>query len=134
VDLSALLDELRLQLSACRAAPVAVDLFGSMARGEARADSDVDLGVLGGCDAHGVPDPAVSAAADAVSRRYGRPVDVVALDHAPVDLVARVLRDGILVLESDRERRIEFEVAARNAYFDLLPMLRRYRRRAIRSA
>jgi hypothetical protein len=45
-----------------------------------------------------------------------------------VDLVHRVLRDGVLLLERDRSARIRFEVRARNDYFDLLPHLRRYRR------
>ena len=60
----------------------------------------------------------------------GRRVDVVVLDTAPPDLVHRVLRDGILVLDRDRSKRIGFEVAARNAYFDLKPFLDRYRSRA----
>jgi len=53
---------------------------------------------------------------------------VVVLNDAPADLVHRVLRDGVLVLETDRSARIRFEVAKRNEYFDLLPILRRYRR------
>ena len=54
----------------------------------------------------------------------------VNLDSAPPDLIHRVLRDGILVLDRDRAARIRFEVAARNAYFDLKPFLDRYRGRA----
>jgi hypothetical protein len=65
-----------------------------------------------------------------LERLLGRPVQVVALNRAPVDLVHRVLRDGILVLEVDHSARVRFEVKARNEYFDLLPFLRRYRRRA----
>jgi hypothetical protein len=38
------------------------------------------------------------------------------------------LRDGILLYERDPAARIRFEVQARNAYFDLLPYLRQYRR------
>jgi hypothetical protein len=49
------------------------------------------------------------------------------MNEAPVDLVHRVLRDGILVCESDRNARVSFEVRSRNEYFDLLPYLRRYR-------
>jgi len=45
------------------------------------------------------------------------------LNDAPPDLVHRVLRDGRLVLESDRTARVRFEVSARNAYFDVLPTL-----------
>ena len=50
------------------------------------------------------------------------------LDSQPPDLVHRVLRDGLIVLENNRSTRIRFEVNARNAYFDILPTLRRYRR------
>lgn len=55
-------------------------------------------------------------------------VDLVVLNAASPDLVHRVLRDGILLLERDRPARIAFEVRARNAYFDLQPVLARYRR------
>ncbi len=41
-----------------------------------------------------------------------------------------MLRDGILVVDRDPSRRIEFEVRRRNEYFDLLPVLREYRRAA----
>ena len=50
------------------------------------------------------------------------------MNGAPVDLVHRILRDGRLLVERDRSARIAFEVRARNEYFDLLPMLRLYRR------
>ena len=46
----------------------------------------------------------------------------------PVDLVHRILRDGILLYEGDPSARIRFEVRARGEYFDLLPYLRQYRR------
>ena len=58
----------------------------------------------------------------------GRPVEVVVLNTAPADLVHRVLRDGILVLDRDRPARIRFEVQSRNEYFDLAPLRRLYRR------
>jgi hypothetical protein len=47
-----------------------------------------------------------------------------------LDLVHRILVEGILVHERDRSRRIAFEVRARNEYFDMLPILERYRKRA----
>lgn len=57
-------------------------------------------------------------------------MQLVVLNNAPVDLIHRVLRDGEIVFEADRSARIRFEVAARNEYFDLLPVLRRYRKMA----
>jgi uncharacterized protein len=107
----------------------AVYLFGSLARGTARDASDIDLGVL-----FRVVPPATLLGQPfelqaSLSRELGKPVDVIVMNTAPVDLVHRILRDGRLLLERDRSRRIAFEVRARNQYFDLLPILQRYRRR-----
>ncbi len=45
-----------------------------------------------------------------LEERLGQAVDLVVLNRAPVDLIHRVLRDGILVYERDRSARIRFEV------------------------
>lgn len=110
------------------AAPVAAYLFGSVARGEAAADSDVDVAVLFDCElpktlAH----PSIRLAG-VLEKTLGRPVQVIVLNDAPVDLVHRVFRDGRLLLDRDPACRVRFEVKARNEYFDLLPVLRRYRK------
>jgi len=106
---------------------VAVYLFGSQARGTATPSSDVDVGVLY------LEDPpaaleglALDVEAD-LERSLGVPVQVVALNRAPVDLIHRILRDGRLILDRDPSRRIRFEVRARNEFFDLQPVLARYR-------
>jgi predicted nucleotidyltransferase len=109
---------------------VAVYLFGSVARGQDRPNSDVDVGVL-----YRAPLAATLLAqpyADEaqLSDLFGKPVQIVAMNQAPVDLVHRILREGVLLLDRDPSARIAFEVHARNAYFDLLPTLRRYRDRA----
>jgi len=114
-------------LGAVRPDVFAAYLFGSRARGTARADSDVDVAVL----VRGEPPATLEGMgmdiqAD-LERALGRAVDLVVLNRAPVDLVHRVLRDGRIVLERDRSARIAFEVAARNRYFDMQPILRRYR-------
>lgn len=107
---------------------VAVYLFGSEARGTARKASDVDVAVLYTAKPPPTLDGLPLELEGELERLLGRAVQVVALNSAPVDLVHRVLRDGKLVAEADRAARIRFEVAARNEYFDLLPMLERYRR------
>ena len=69
-----------------------------------------------------------------LAEALGCRVDLTVLNTAPANLVHRVLRDGDLVLERDRSRRIRFEVAKRNEYFDLQPIRDEYRRSAIRRA
>jgi predicted nucleotidyltransferase len=107
---------------------VAVYLFGSQARGHARPDSDVDLALL----YRTTPETTLLSQPyelEAVlSSRLGRPVTCTVLNTAPPDLVHRVLRDGIIIAEADKSRRIAFEVKLRNEYFDLLPTLRQYRK------
>ena len=106
----------------------AVYLFGSEARGTATPTSDVDVAVLFGSVRPGTLAAQPYELEDDLAGWLGRPVQVIVLDGAPPDLVHRVLRDGMLVAERDRSARIRFEVAARNAYFDLKPFLDRYRR------
>jgi predicted nucleotidyltransferase len=106
----------------------AVYLFGSTARGTRRPASDVDLGLLfrkPPTDKYSAEHFDLEAELTAA---VGLPVQLVVLNDAPADLVHRVLRDGILLLQPDASARIRFEVAKRNEYFDLLPHLRRYRR------
>jgi uncharacterized protein len=105
----------------------AVYLFGSVAKGTSHAASDVDIGVL-----YQHPPPSTLLAqpfaeeAD-LTERLARRVQIIVMNRAPADLVHRILRDGMLVLELDKSRRIAFEVRSRNEYFDLLPVLREYR-------
>ena len=106
----------------------AVYLFGSVARDVARPESDVDVGLLLATP----PPPTLEGlpldSADALERHLGRHVDVVVLNTAPADLRIRVLRDGQLVFEGDARTRVRYEVATRNEFFDLEPILREYRR------
>lgn len=119
---------LRAHFEADPVRPAAVYLFGSAARGEARPDSDVDVGVLYGGERVAGLEALRLDVEGALQRKLRRPVDLVVLDQAPVDLVHRVLRDGVIAFEDDRAARVRFEVRARNEYFDLLPFLRRNRR------
>ena len=105
-------------------------VFGSVGRGLSQPSSDVDIAVLYAL----APTPTVSGPKASMRAELesllGRPVDLIVLNEAPVDLVHRVFRDGEIVYETDRRARIDFEVAARRQYLDLLPVLRRYRESA----
>jgi predicted nucleotidyltransferase len=104
-------------------------LFGSVARGTARPDSDVDVGVLY------QEDPPRTLAGigqvfnleEDLTEATDLPIQVVNLNNAPVDLIIRVLRDGKLLVGHDSLQRVDFEVRSRNEFWDLEPYLRLYR-------
>lgn len=108
---------------------VAAYLFGSVARGTDSSNSDIDVGILLRTAPSSGLNDLRSELEGHLERALGRRTQVVILNNAPPDLLHRVLRDGRLLVERDRAARIRFEVRARNEYFDLLPILKRYRRR-----
>lgn len=107
---------------------LAVYLYGSRARGDSKAGSDLDLALLLAAPPAATLRSVARDVEAAVERALRIPVEAVVLNRAPADLVHRVLRDGLLVLDRDRAARLRFEVRARNEYFDLAPLRRLYRR------
>lgn len=103
-------------------------LFGSLAKGNARQTSDIDVAVL-----------FKEAESKKVDRFFwtldiaaqlesltGHKVDVVDLSGAPLSFIHQVLKTGEILVESCPARRVEFEVRARREYFDMLPYYQRY--------
>ncbi|HTG31432.1 MAG TPA: nucleotidyltransferase domain-containing protein [Thermoanaerobaculia bacterium] len=103
-------------------------LFGSVARGTAGPKSDVDIGILY------LEDPPLTLEGmgfrleGEIESLLRVPVQVVVLNYAPVDLTIRVLRDGKLLVDRDRPKRVRFEVKTRFEFLDLEPYLKMYRR------
>ncbi|MEK6734955.1 MAG: nucleotidyltransferase domain-containing protein [Pseudomonadota bacterium] len=64
-------------------------LFGSMATGKARADSDIDLGLL--AQAPLTADFTLKLI-QAIGAEFGRPVDIVDLYHVPEPITGQVLK------------------------------------------
>ena len=129
MDSETLTGQIREALTQSATPLICAYLYGSWARGEAGIASDVDVAVLLDEDTpKGLLGPLARLRGE-LERSLGREVDLVDLRTAPPDLIHRVLRDGILVIDNRPDERIAFEVAARNAYFDLLPYLQEYRRR-----
>jgi predicted nucleotidyltransferase len=93
---------------------LAIWLFGSRARGTARPDSDVDLGVL--CDPPlGIERPRWI---DVLSRESGIEVDVIDLAIANATLAWEVVTSGRLVVERDELATEAFLRRARYAAED----------------
>lgn len=103
-------------------------VFGSHARGTARATSDVDVAVL----------PSVSAPEDRIALRRGfiaalsrhlaaDRLDVVLLDEAPPVLAFAVLKQGRLALCRDELALHRFRVATYRCHCDYEPVERFFR-------
>jgi predicted nucleotidyltransferase len=103
-------------------------LFGSVARGTPRPGSDVDVGVLFQEDQPQTLEGLHFDLEWEMEKLLRIPVQLVVLNRASVDLIVRVLRDGKLLVERDRSKRVRFEVKSRFEYWDLEPYLRMYRK------
>jgi len=103
-------------------------LFGSVARGTAGPGSDVDVGVLYEEDPPLTLEGLGLRLEGDLESLLRRPVQLVVLNHAPVDLAIRVLRDGKLLVDRNRSKRVDFEVKTHFEFFDLEPYLKMYRR------
>ena len=64
-------------------------LFGSMATGKARADSDIDLGLLAQAP---LTAELTLQLIQAIGAEFGRPVDIVDLYHVPEPITGQVLK------------------------------------------
>ena len=100
-------------------------LFGSQARGDATARSDVDVAVYVDEVALNAPgfgyESELGATLQAALRRSD--VDVVVLNRAPPLLYYRVLRDGIRLLSRVPTETTGREGRALSRYYDYIPQL-----------
>ncbi len=128
MELEALIGKLRARLAGSGPELVAAWLYGSVARGTARHDSDVDLALLYRSPLGPELDTPASRLEVSLEEELGREVQVLVANSAPPDLLHRVLRDGVLLLDRDRRARILFEVRTRKEFFDMQPIFELYRR------
>ena len=109
---------------AARKEVLAAYIFGSVASGRARRDSDVDIAVLVSDkimrgDSWKYRLESISSLVDALCRDD---VDLILLNEAPPLLAHRVLSKGKLILERSASARVAFQVRTVNRYLDTQPM------------
>ncbi len=101
---------------------IAAYLFGSLAQGRARPQSDIDVAILLVPMDSGAAFDRRLRLMEQLRPYADREVSVVVLNIAPPILQNQVLRHGRLLYERDRLARVEFEVRAGQVYADLKPM------------
>jgi predicted nucleotidyltransferase len=94
-----------------------VVVFGSVARGQARPDSDVDIGILGGGFW-----PQLELGSRVAARLHREP-HVVDLAEAGELLRFEIARDGICLFDDD-DAWPRFQAEAMIAYWDFAPILK----------
>jgi len=114
----------------------AVYLYGSIVKNRVRADSDIDVAIL--------PSPRIDdfERLELISKiqsiftslflKIGFKQDVSVLDlrgkYSSLQLLYKVITEGLLVFERDISQRLEFENAVKREYFDFVPFLRLLRK------
>ena len=75
-------------------------LFGSMASGRARADSDLDIAVAAKCALSVAQKIALT---QALAEKTGRPIDLVDLKTVPEPLLGQIVQHGRRLMGSDTQ-------------------------------
>jgi len=106
---------------------VAAYVYGSVMRGTPLPHSDIDLAVLLSEQLTGYARLQLELAiqADLEEVCTLAPIDVRALNDAPLLIQGRIIQTGVRVYEKDRVARVAYEVIIRKKYFDYLPLAQR---------
>lgn len=110
-------------------------LFGSHAEGLATPASDVDVGVLFSRDTLPLPENKTelyNALYDVFTDMFDmsgfRDIDIIFLDHAPLELKFDVVTHGRVLFETDPDIRLNFEERVASLYRDFRPLLDEFNR------
>lgn len=113
-------DRLREQLADHPEVVVAY-LFGSRARGGERPDSDTDVAVLLADDDDDSRRVELAVSASLSQVVAPSRLDLVVLNHAPVALAYRAVRDGVVLVSRDDLTRVRHWVTTVDRYLDMAP-------------
>lgn len=124
------IDTTRLQIALSSIVPIRLALvFGSVARGSARADSDIDIAVWTHCPL--TADTKIRMI-ETIAHSTGRAVDLVDLSCTGHPLLGEILRDGVRIIgdastQADLATRAVFD---RADFFPYVQQLLQTRRQA----
>jgi predicted nucleotidyltransferase len=110
-------------------AVLAAYLYGSAARGEPAGDLDIAVLVDGPVSPSQLE--ALAASLQAKGAPAGPPIDLRPLDQAAPRFQINVLKDGRVLYERDRHRRLRREAAFMSRWADFKPTWERMRRRML---
>jgi predicted nucleotidyltransferase len=102
-------------------------LFGSRAKGKARASSDVDVALF----LDPAPDSDLQRQFELqthIETAIGIPTDLIILNHAPPELAYNVLHTGVPIAIRDTTRHRLFYVDQARTYYDMEPARRLFAR------
>ena len=110
---------------------LAAYLYGSVAEGYARSDSDVDVALVLTAG-HGLSPyqrmlVELGIAAEIEDGCGLREVDVRSINDAPLVVQGAIMTEGILVYDRNEAARADYEVVTRKMYFDFLPVVKMMR-------
>lgn len=123
----AVLDELSSRMRQLVPGAAAVYVFGSFARGEDFAD--IDVAILMGGKVAGPLELELKLEVR-LAKDLNCPVDVRFLEGAPLSFQFAVVRDGRVIVDSEPNRRADFEGIVRKKYFDFSVFRKRYLKEA----
>ena len=106
-------------------------LFGSFANNNNISKSDVDLGVYLNEKKHSDFFDKRLELISQFSKELKKDVDVIILNSASPFLKYVILKEGELIFEKERSKRIDFELKSINEYFDFRPILEKYNQRLL---
>ncbi|WP_054856013.1 nucleotidyltransferase domain-containing protein [Vulcanisaeta sp. JCM 16161] len=98
-------------------------VFGSRAIGKARPGSDLDIAVFTGRE---LSWRELMSIIIALEDALGLKVDLIHLNKASPSLTYEAVSRGVLILDKDPDRRIDFEVRTIREFLDLKPRLIQY--------
>jgi predicted nucleotidyltransferase len=119
----------------------AIYLYGSIVTNRVRADSDIDVAIL--------PSPGIDdlKRLELISKiqsifaflfsKTGFKQEISVLDlrgkYSSIQLLYKVITEGVLVFQRDRLHRLDFENAVKREYFDFKPFLKLLRKEKYRT-